>query len=107
MHSTHFLTHCVHLLLAVCAASPVTSDGDCPYSHQKDDHHVVVQHRLIGCIHGDESSFPKGLQESETALKQLKAKAVPHPGYCSSTVCREIYKHLLSDYRCFRVHLFC
>lgn len=70
-----YITTCnEHLLLAVSAASPVTSNGDCSYCHQKDDHHVVVQHWLIGCIHGNQSSFAKGLQELKTALSQVIAK---------------------------------
>lgn len=66
------LTRRVHLLLAVSAASPVTSDGDCPYSHQEDDHHVVVQHRLVRRIHGNESSFPKGLRGLKNGMKAAK-----------------------------------
>lgn len=66
--------HHVHLLLAVSAAGPVTSNGNCSHGHQKDDHHVVVQHRLIGCVHGNQSSFTKGLWEIETGLNQGTAK---------------------------------
>lgn len=62
------------LLLAVSAASPVTSNGDCSYRHQEDDDHVVVQHWLIGCIHGNQSSLAKGLYELKAALSQVKAK---------------------------------
>lgn len=100
------------LLLAVSAASPVTSDGDRSYCHQKDDHHVVVQHRLIGCIHGNQSSCAKGLQELKTALSQVKAKDFPikhaiiyiqqrSPLYFFlATVCSEIHRHLPLQSEC-------
>ncbi len=70
--------HPVCLLLAVSAAGPVTSNGNCSYCHQKDDHHVVVQHRLIGCVHGNLSSFAKGLQELKTAYSQGKCMFESH-----------------------------
>lgn len=58
----------VHLLLGVSAAGPVPSDGHCPHRHQEDDHHVVIQHRLIGRVHGDQSSFTESLQQLEALL---------------------------------------
>lgn len=58
--------HGVHLLLAVSAACPVTPHSHRSHRHQEDDHHIVVQHGLVGSIHGNQPSFPKRLQGLQT-----------------------------------------
>lgn len=56
----------VHLLLAVSAAGPVTPHRHRSHRHQEDDHHVVVQHGLVGSVHGDQPPFTKRLWELQT-----------------------------------------
>lgn len=60
--------HRVHLLLAVPAACPVTPHSHRSHRHQEDDHHVVVQHGLVGSIHGNQPSLTKRLGELQTQL---------------------------------------
>lgn len=54
-----------HLLFAVSAAGPVASNSHGSHCHQEDYHHVIVQHRLVGCVHGDQPPFSKGLLNLE------------------------------------------
>ena len=55
----------IHILFGVSASSQVAAHGYRAHRHDEDDNHVVVQHRLLGSIHGHLSFIPKVLQESK------------------------------------------
>ncbi|PWA29971.1 hypothetical protein CCH79_00009601 [Gambusia affinis] len=48
------------------APSSLASNGHGPHRHQEDYHHVVVQHRLIGSIHGNKPPLAESLDELQT-----------------------------------------
>lgn len=75
---------CGHSLPHVPAPGPVAPQGDSAHSHDEDDDHVVVQHRLLGCIqrcpHRPAESLPRRTPGAPVGVAYLAPCLPEEPG---------------------------